>query len=136
MKNTVAFSATLLCFLLLIQSFSKNSQDSFASAAQPDQLITASVNSGETYTLMLGTSGTLTLVRQALHFQVSATTTDENGTLLYKYTPQAGYTGSDEVALAYSPAAAAPTETGGGCPSHSSDVNTCSRIVIKFDVSR
>jgi hypothetical protein len=135
MKNTVAFSSTLLCFLLFVQSCSKKSQDSFASAAQPDDLITASVNSGETYTLMVASSGTLTVTRQALHFQLSATTTDETGAVLYKYMPQAGYSGSDEVALMYSPAAA-PTEHNGGCQSHSSDITTSNRITVKFSVNK
>jgi hypothetical protein len=135
MKNTVAFSATLLCFLLLVQSCSKKSQDSFAASAQPDELITASVNSGETYTLMAASSGTLSITRQAAHFQVSATTTDEKGSILYKYTPQQGYVGSDEVALMYSPAAAA-TEHDGGCQSHSDGMTASNRIVIKFNVTQ
>ena len=135
MKNTVAFSAMLLCFLLLVQSCSKKSQDSFATPAQPDQLINATLNSGETYTLMVGSSGTLTVIQQAIHFQLSASTTDENGSVLYKYTPQIGYVGSDEVALMYSPAAAA-TENDGGCPSHSSGTTTSNWITIKFDVTK
>ena len=135
MKNTVAFPATLLCFLLLVQSCSKKSQDSVAPATQPDDLITASVNSGETYTLMVASSGTLTVIRQAMHFQLSATATDEKGSVLYKYTPQAGYSGSDEVALAYSPAAA-PSENNGGCQSHGSDVTTTNTITVKFTVNK
>jgi len=135
MKITVAFSATLLCFLLLVQSCSKKTQDSFASAAQPDELITASVNSGETYTLMVASSGTLTVIRQALHFQLSATATDEKGSVLYKYTPQTGFFGSDEVALMYSPAAD-PTEHEGGCQSHNSDTNASNRITVKFTVNK
>jgi len=137
MKNTVAFSATLLCFLLLVQSCSKNSQDSVAPATQPDELITASVNSGETYTLMVASSGTLTVIRQAMHFQVSATTTDEKGSVLYKYIPQTGYSGSDEVALMYSPApAAASNQNDGGCQSHGSDMGTSNRITVKLTVNK
>jgi hypothetical protein len=134
MKNTVAFSATLLCFLLVVQSCSKKSQDSIPSLAQPDQLITATVNSGETYTLIVGNSGALNITRQALHFQVSATSTD-NGSVLYKYTPEAGYFGSDEVALMYSPTAA-PTEQDSGCPSHGSGMSTGSTIIVKFTVDK
>jgi hypothetical protein len=134
MKNTVAFSATLLCFLLIVQSCSKKSQDSIPSLAQPDQLITATVNSGETYTLIVGNSGTLNISRQALHFQVSATSTD-NGSVLYKYTPETGYFGSDEVALMYSPTAA-PPEQDSGCPSHGTGMSTSSTIIVKFTVDK
>lgn len=135
MKNTVAFTGTLLCFLLLVQSCSKKSQDSFTSPGQPDELITASVNSGETYILTVGNSGTLTVTRQAMHYQLSATTTDEKGSVLYKYTPQTGYFGSDEVALMYSPAAT-PTEQTGGCQSHNSDLSASNRIIVKFTVNK
>ena len=135
MKNAVAFSATLLCFMLLMQSCSKKSQDSFASPTQPDDLITANVNSGETYTLTVGSSGTLTVSRQAMHYQFSATTTDEKGSVLYKYTPEIGYFGSDEVALMYSPAAT-PTDHDGGCQSHNSDVTASNRIIVKFTVTK
>ena len=135
MKNTVAFSATLLCFLLIVQSCSKKSQDSFPSTSQTDEIITASVNSGETYTLMVASSGTLTVIRQAMHFQLSAATTDEKGSVLYKYTPQTGFSGSDEVALMYSPAAA-PTDHDGGCQSHGSDLSTSNRIIVQFTVNK
>ena len=135
MKNTVAFSATLLCFLLIVQSCSKKSQDSFRSTAQSDELITATINSGETYMLIVGNSGTLNITRQALHFQVSATSTDDKGSVLYKYTPEAGYFGSDEVALMYSPNAAS-TEQDGGCPSHGTGMSSGSSIIVKFTVDK
>jgi hypothetical protein len=125
----------LLCFLLLMQSCSKKSQDSITSTAQPDELIMASVNSGETYTLMVASSGTLTVIRQAMHSQLSATATDEKGSVLYKYTPQTGYFGSDEVALMYSPATG-PTENNGGCQSHNTDMSTSNRIIVKFTVGK
>lgn len=135
MKNTVAFSATLLCFLLIVQSCSKKSQDSFRSTVQPDELITATVNSGETYTLIVGNSGTLNITRQALHFQVSTTSIDDKGSVLYKYTPEAGYFGSDEVALMYS-STVTSTEQNGGCPSHSTSTSTGSTIIVKFSVDK
>jgi hypothetical protein len=135
MKNTVAFCSTLLCFLLIAQSCSKKSQDSIPSLAQPDELITATVNSGETYTLIVGNSGTLNISRQALHFQVSATSTDDNGAVLYKYTPQTGYFGSDEVALMYS-TTSAPTEQDGGCPSHGTGMSTGRTIIVNFTVDK
>lgn len=132
MKTAVSF-ATVFCLILF--SCSKKSQDGLPASVQPDQLISATVNSGQTYTFMAGSSGTLTVTRQALHYQFSATATDEKGSVIYSYTPRAGYIGADDVELMYS-TAAAPTQQPGGCPSHNSDMTGTTNIVIKFNVTK
>ena len=131
MKNIVA-AATLFCLFI---SCSKHSNNNLVAPPQPDQLIQINVASGQSYTFVAGPSGTLTVSRQASHFQVSQAGPDENGLVVYKYISTAGYVGSDEVSLQYSQAA--PTsENNSGCPgSHTDNVaSTC--IIIKLNVTK
>lgn len=135
MKNIVASLATLFCMLVLIQSCSKKSQDNFTRQEQPNQFLEATVASGQSYTFNPEMTGTLTVTRQASHFLVSQTGTDERGLAIYNYSSTAGYVGTDEVTLAYTPKSVT-TQSNSGCQaSHTNDVTSTS-IVIKLNVTK
>jgi hypothetical protein len=134
MKITPACSAVLFCFLLMVQSCNKKSGDNFKASAQPDMVVNAGVAAGEAYIFIAGSSGTLSVTRQASHYQVSETGIDnDNGSVIYKYKPAVGYTGSDEVLLAYVIAVG----SNGTCPANpNSTGNTSTRmIVLKLNVT-
>jgi len=134
MKNIVA-AATLFCMIALVQSCSKKSQGNFIDSVQPDQLIETNVPSGQPYTFIAGPSGTLTVTRQASHFQVSQAGIDEKGLVVYSYSSSAGYVGADEVSLAYSPVAVA-TENNSSCSgTHTNSVASTS-IKIRLNVTK
>jgi hypothetical protein len=135
MKNVAAALAALFCAALLLQSCSKKSQDNFNTQEPINQVLETSVVSGQPYTFNVGTPGSLTVSRQASHFQVSQTGTDENGLAIYRYSSTAGYVGADEVALAYSQSVATTGNSSGCQGSHSSDVTSTS-IVIKLNVTK
>jgi len=104
MKKTIAYSAVLF-FSLILLSCSKNSKDSLSpttTTTNPDRIISAKVAPGQTYVLDVAIKGDLSIIRQAAHYSVSETSIAENGYLIYKYMPAAGFNGTDEVLLLYS----------------------------------
>ena len=136
MRKTVVYLAALICLLLLVQSCKKNSQDSFparAQTAQANQYVNASVPSGQTFTFVASSSGTLTVAQQASHYQVSETATSDNGSALYSYNSAPGYIGADEVTLAFT-SGTTKSENNSGCPNHT-DGPTCT-IVINLNVTK
>jgi hypothetical protein len=136
MKNTVVYPAALICLLILVQSCEKNYQDSFSAHAQmapANQYVNASVSSGETFTFIAGSSGTLNVTQQASHYQVSETGTNDNGSVTYIYNSVAGFVGTDEVTLAYT-STTNKSENNSGCPNHT-DAPTCT-IVINLNVTK
>jgi hypothetical protein len=140
MKKTFVYPAALLLLSIAIESCSKEQLGRPASPAQLNRSIEASVAPGETFTFVAGTTGSLSVSKQALHFQVSAAL-NENGSVYYNYQPEAGYIGTDEVTLMYLSDAAAPGIAGssGGCPAnHDSRVSTnaMSTILIKLNVTK
>jgi len=135
MKNVLAALAALFCTAFLLPSCSKKSQDNFNRQEPVNQLLETTVISGQPYTFNIGTPGSLTVSRQAMHFQVSQTGTDENGLAIYRYSSTAGYVGADEVALAYSPGNASSNNNSGCQGSHTSD-ETATSIVIKLNVTK
>jgi len=139
MKKTFVYPAALLLLLVVMLSCKKEQLGRSATVVQPNQYVNASVASGETFTFVAGSTGSLSVSKQALHFQVSEAL-NENGSVYYNYKPAAGYIGSDEVALMYLSNEAAPviSSVSTGCPaSHdtpaSSAMNT---IVIKLTVTK
>jgi len=101
MKKTIAYPAVLVCTLVLLISCSKNSKDSFSRSTSigPTKTVNAKIAPGGTYTLSVANAGDVSINKQAAHYLVSQTGTDENGSLIYKYVPAAGFKGIDEVLL-------------------------------------
>jgi len=103
MKKTIAYSAVLFFSLVLLLSCSKNSKDSLSpTTTTPDRIVLAKVAPGQTYVLDVAIKGDLSIIRQAAHYSVSETGVAENGYLVYKYMPAAGFNGTDEVLLSHS----------------------------------
>jgi hypothetical protein len=138
MQKTFVYPAALILLLVLTVCCKKEQLGKAATPAQPSQYIDASVASGETFTFVAGSTGTLSVSKQASHFQVSEAL-NENGSVYYNYKPKAGYIGADEVALMYLSDAAAPgVSSGTGCPAnHNNPVkNAMNTIVIKLTVTK
>jgi hypothetical protein len=135
MKKTIAYPAVLFCALVLLLSCSKNSKDGFSRSTSigPAKTVNAKVAPGGTYTLSVATSGDISINKQAAHYLVSQTGTDENGALIYKYVPAAGFKGVDEVLLTHT------IETldysgSSGCYGGSGMSRVSSSIVVKLTV--
>jgi len=138
MQKTFTYTAPLLLASVLILSCKKEQLANSITPVQPSQYMNASVASGETFTFVAGSSGTLSVSKQASHFQVSEAF-NENGSVYYNYKPVAGYIGADEVSLMYMSDATAPPglNTSNGCPSHNAPLsNGMSMIVIKLNVTK
>jgi hypothetical protein len=139
MKKTFVYPAALSLLFLLVISCTKEQLGRSLRPEQPNQSIEASVVPGETFTFVAGTTGSLSVSKQALHFQVSEAL-NENGSIHYNYQPKAGYFGTDEVTLMYLPDAAAHgISTNTSCPSsHDNPASSTamSTIVIKLNVTK
>ena len=137
MRKTFNYAVALLLTSVLIISCTKEQLGNSIIQEKPSQYIDASVASGETFTFVAGSKGTLSVSKQALHFQVSEIS-NENGSVYYNYKPAAGYIGTDEVALTYLSDAAAPVISNSGCPvNHNTPIsNAMSTIVIKLSVTK
>jgi hypothetical protein len=138
-KKTFVYPAALSLLFLFVISCTKEQLGRSIRSEQPNRSIEASVATGETFTFVAGTTGSLTVSKQALHFQVSQAL-NENGSIYYNYQPKAGYFGADEVTLMYLSGAAAPgISSSTGCPaSHDNPAssNAMSTIVIKLNVTK
>jgi hypothetical protein len=137
MQKTFVYPAALFCLMLATIACKKDQQNSFIIPSLPSQTINASVVTGENFTFVAGTSGALSISKQALHFKVSETA-NENGSVYYNYHPAAGFIGADEVTLAYVTQASSPVSISGtGCSSnHSTSSSSMQTIVIKLNVSK
>ena len=101
------------------------------------QIINATINTDFTYELPLPSSSDIKIHKQASHFSLSTIGVDsKNGTKIYQYLPEKGFTGTDEVMLK-------DTRTylnymdGGGCNnmSNAQNVTKTSYIKIKFSIA-
>ncbi|HEV8506774.1 MAG TPA: hypothetical protein VGQ53_15290 [Chitinophagaceae bacterium] len=139
MKKAFVYPAALSLSFVLMISCKKEQVGRSIPSVQPTKSIDASIAPGETFTFVAGTTGSLSVSKQALHFQVSEAL-NENGSVYYNYQPVAGYFGTDEVTLMYLSGAAAPgINTSAGCPaSHDTPVSTSamSTILIKLNVTK
>ena len=137
MRNTFVYPFALLLLSVAIVSCKKERLGNSIIPAQPNQYIDASVASGETFTFTAGSNGTLSVSKQALHFQVSETL-NEKGSIFYNYKAAAGYIGADEVTLTYLSDATEPgISSSTSCPAkHNTPVSAMSTIVIKLNVSK
>lgn len=137
MKKTFVYPTAFLCLILTTFACSKDQQDAIISQSLPDQTINAKVVVGESYTFVAGYSGTLSISKQALHYEMSETA-NENGSVYYNYHPKPGFIGDDEVTLAYvNEISSASVVSNTGCPgSHSASTSTMQKILIKLTVTK
>ncbi len=139
MKKTFVYPAALSLLFVFLISCTKEQLGRAIRPEQPNQSIEASVASGETFTFVAGTTGSLSVSKQASHFEVSQAL-NENGSVYYNYQPKAGYSGADEVTLMYLSGSAAPgISTSNGCPAshdNAASSNKMSTIVIKLNVTK
>lgn len=135
MKQIIFLPALLFGLLMVSQSCSKEAQNE-TRITEPGKIITATVSSTKPYTLNVTGLGDVSISKQAKHFTVSQTETDVNdGMLVYKYIPEKGYAGTDEVEIL-----TLKTNSGGsgnGCSNGGGENTTAynSTIIIKFTVS-
>ena len=138
MKKTFVYPALSLVFVLVL-SCTKEQLGRSIRPEQPNRSIEANVATGETFTFVAGTTGSLSVSKQASHFQVSQAL-NENGSVYYNYQSEAGYFGTDEVTLMYLSGSAAPgISTSNGCPAshdNAASSNKMSTIVIKLKVTK
>jgi hypothetical protein len=134
MKRTLLFSAILFCLSVLLQSCTKQAQDTFTAPVQPAQVITATIAPGQTYIYNAGLTGTMNISRQAMHYLISEATVDsKNGALIYTYVPAVGYKGTDEVTLVHSTTTSSYNYS--GCQgSHNGPMTTNNVIIIKMNI--
>src|SRR5688572_33493311 len=100
MKKIIAYGAVAFSTLVFLLSCTKSSSNGFDenSRLTPDRIIEARVAPGQTQIVTIENYGELTIARQAAHFKISQTGVDpQNSSLIYKYEPAEGFTGSDEV---------------------------------------
>jgi hypothetical protein len=136
MRQIIFLPVLLFGFLLLTQSCTKESR-SDGNINSPET-INATVSAKNPYTLDVSNFANVSISKQAGHFAVSQTETDETqGARVYKYTPQTDYSGKDEVELSVSKTTY--SSGGGGCNNgggSGSYANTyTSRILIKFNIT-
>ena len=137
MKKLLAIVA--ICAIVAIHACSKKSSNSNILMTDPNMaqpvVLNATVSAGKTFTFTLGNSGTANIIKQAAHFQVSEASADENGALIYKYTPAANFSGTDEVDIVYTATAGGG---GSGCTGSTSGnpsaPSSSTYYAIKFNV--
>ncbi len=138
MKKTIASLAVFFCMVIIIPSCTKESHNDPSPSKVTNQIVNATIPSGQTYIFNPGSSESMTISRQACHYKVSeALNNSETGIINYKYTPVEGFTGLDEVTL--NRTFITTTNEGSGCSNNNSSSSTSSLntniIVIKINVT-
>ena len=125
------FSFLIIPGILLLQSCSKQSAHEVIIPIAPD-VIEATIAPNHTYQVNLN-SGTGSIVKQALHYQVSKTEMDEKtGSLIYTYTPLLDYKGMEEVVISKSQVTNAGNS---GCSNNHND-NSSTRTSTTYTTIR
>ena len=144
MRKLLLIPAVLLINLVVFQSCSKQSS-SEAVAPMSTNIINATIAPNGSYQLSLDNSinATVSISKQAAHFQISQTEIDsKSGLLVYRYIPAADYRGVDEVLL--SNTKISEIASGSGCPNnpdHNSNAantpttTTTSYTTIKLNIN-
>ena len=138
MQKTFVYPAALLLLSVLLVSCKKEQMGNSVMPAQPNQSINASVASGETFTFVAGSTGALSVSKQALHFQVSEAL-NETAPFIITINPQQAILEQMKLPLLYLSDAAAPgISSNTGCPaSHNTPAsNGMNSIVIKLNVTK
>ncbi len=136
MKQIISFSLLLMSALFIMQSCKKASADAPASNTLAVETLRASVSVASPYIFNAGSFGSVSIARQAGHFAISQTETSD-GVPVYKYVPENGYAGEDEVELMGTKTTY--SSGGGGCNGGGGGGYTSthtSRIIIKFTVTK
>jgi hypothetical protein len=133
MKQLLSLALMLSSLLLFTISCSKQPPAEIEKPA-PVETINAVVSPGNPYILNVSGYSNVIISQQAARFAVSKTEIDaKDGVLIYKYIPENGFSGSDEVRLLTS---STTYSNGNGCNGGGSYARTySSTIVIKFTVS-
>ena len=114
-----------LC-ILIFQSCSKNSGAN-APALPASNAINVVVSQNHGYELNMPGSGTVSIFKQASHYQTSGTfTSAENTSVVYKYVPAAGFTGKDQVILSNTSLTTTYNSGSHSCSNSNPDNNTSS----------
>jgi isochorismate synthase EntC len=122
MKKLYFFPAVLVGILIGFQSCSKQSPNDIV--ASPANLINATIAANQTYLLTLDNSASVSVSKQASHFQVSQIEMDtKNAAMIYKYVPAINYTGTDEVVLANTKAITTQSNSNGCNSNQNSNSN-------------
>jgi hypothetical protein len=99
MRKLFLFPAVLMGILVVFQSCSKQSSNNTV-APMRTNIINATIAPNGSYQLSVDNSGTVSISKQASHFQVSQIEPDsKSGLIVYKYIPAVDYRGIDEVVL-------------------------------------
>jgi len=130
MRKLILFSLFLPAVLVFFSSCKKSSDS--MTPFNPDQTVSVKIIPNHSYQLDLSNAGAVSISRQAIHFLVSeAIMSNENGTLVYKYTPAIDFTGNDEVVLlATKTATSSSADYSGGCPG--SNTNSTTSTTTKY----
>jgi hypothetical protein len=138
MRKLFLHPAVLLCVLIVFQSCSKQYATETVAPASTS-VVNATVAPNGSYQLPIDNSGivTISISRQASHFQVSQTELDSRtGFIVYKYVPAVDYRGTDEVLLSTTKTSVV---TGSGCINHGSNsestVTSTSYTTIKLNIT-
>lgn len=109
MKKLYYLQILGLC-IVVFQSCSKNSGNNAPIVSPSSTSIDIVILPDQTYQLNLPKATNASIYKQASHYQTSETVLDtENGSFIYKYKPDANYTGKDQVMLS----TITPTPTSG-----------------------
>ncbi|MEP7253041.1 MAG: hypothetical protein ABI683_11700 [Ginsengibacter sp.] len=141
MRNLHTAAFTLLFSNLISFSCSKPSTQGLVAPISPT-VINAAISANQTYQLNVANPGTVNIEKQASHYKISATSTDEkNGSLIYQYLPSKDFTGQDEVILS-NKILVTSYDNRGGCSSSYANDHTVSTsynttyTTIKITISK
>src|SRR5689334_15425941 len=135
MKKIFTVLAGFSVLALSTVSCQKEEHERQISRVETPQNMTASVPSGQTYTLNLEPGSTANISKQASHFLISEIVTASDGSTVYKYLSAKGFTGIDEVTLQQT--ITSTSSAGGGCGNDNHEgfqtTTIYKTVVIKFD---
>ncbi|MEO8766703.1 MAG: hypothetical protein ABI416_20540 [Ginsengibacter sp.] len=131
MRKLFVAPVYLLGILGVFQSCSKESPVNAVAPARSN-VVNATVATNGIYQLPVENSGTVTISRQASHFQLSEAALDsKSGVMVYKYIPAANYSGIDEVVLSNTKTNV--NSGGSGCPNnHNSTADNSSGSITTY----
>jgi hypothetical protein len=138
MRKLFLLPAFLLGSLVVFQSCSKQSLNQTV-APMRSNIVNATIALNGSYQLPIENSGDVSISMQASHFLLSQTEVDsKSGNTVYKYTPVAGYTGTDEVVLSNTKTII--TSGSSGCSGNhtaNADITTASTsyITVKINIT-
>lgn len=125
MRNLYTAAFKFLFLSLISLSCSKQSTKELVAPASPT-VINALIAPNQSYQLNVANPGTVNIEKQASHYMISTTLTDEkSGGLLYQYLPSQDFTGQDEVVLS-NKILVTSSDNRGGCSSSYANDHTVS----------